>query len=335
MEENMTSSSRNEPVVGIDLGGTSVAVGLVTPAGGLLECGEFPTEAGRGPEHVVQNIGRRVRSIAKSSDVPISLAGIGAPGPLDTATGMIVEMPNLGWRNLPLREMLHRELGFPVFLENDANAAAYGEFWVGAGAGSRCLVGLTLGTGVGGGIVIGGEVFRGVSDAAAEFGHMIVEIGGRRCGCGKSGCLEQYASAAAVARRAAELVAAGGSSLLADLTGGDVSLVTSEMVCRAAGEGDCLAGRVIAEAVSTLAVAVSNIVNALNPDTVVIGGGLAGAGDLLFGPLRAQVADLTFEVQCRAMHIVPTALGRCAGVIGSAGLALVRSGAGIGVTREG
>jgi glucokinase len=320
----MISPSTDECFIGIDLGGTSVSVGFVTPTGKILHCEESATDRAKGPEHVVRIIGSMARKLKNNSGLTPSAAGIGAPGPLDTRTGVISEMPNFDWSNVPLCDMLRRELGIPVYLENDANAAAFGEYRAGAGAGSRCLVCLTLGTGIGGGLVIDGNVFRGVSDAAAEFGHMIVEIDGRACGCGKRGCLERYASATAVAGRAVERLGAGEPSMLYDMTGGKVSLVSAEMVARAAGEGDRLAAEVITEAVSYLAVGVSNLLNILNPDVVVIGGGLSGAGDLIMEPLRIRTEELSFRVQNDVVRIIPSALGRHAGVIGSALLALAR-----------
>jgi glucokinase len=316
-------ADNNPFILGIDVGGTSTGVGIVTALGKLEESVTIPTEAGSGPRDVVRRIGSAAKDLMKRHDGKVALAGAGAPGPLDIRTGVVIEMPNLGWKDVPLRVMLEEELGLVTHLDNDANSAAFGEYWVGAGMGARLLVCFTLGTGVGGGIVVDGEVLRGVSGAAAEFGHMLVETGGRRCKCGKHGCLEAYASATAIAARARERLEAKESSVLRDLAGGDSSLVTSKLVSEAALAGDGLAREIIEETARYLAVGVSNVMNLLNPDVVVIGGGVIGAGDLLLDPLREFVRELTFEVHFRDARIVAAALGSEAGIVGAAGIALV------------
>lgn len=309
-------------ILGIDLGGTSTGVGIVTSLGKLEESVSFPTEARGGPEQAVRAIGAAARDLLARHDGKVALVGVGAPGPLDIRTGVVIEMPNLGWKNVPLRAMLEEEFGLVTHLDNDANAAAFGEYWVGAGRGARLLVCFTLGTGVGGGIVLDGAVLRGASGAAAEFGHMLIEPSGRKCSCGKSGCLEAYASATAIAARARERLEMRRDSTLRDLTARDPSLLTSKLVAEAAGKGDVLALEIIEETARYLAVGISNVMNVLNPDAVVVGGGVMGAGDLLLGPLRDFVRELTFDVQYRDARIVAAALGGEAGIVGAAGIAL-------------
>jgi glucokinase len=217
--------------------------------------------------------------------------------------------------------MLEEELGLPAHLDNDANAAAYGEYWVGAGRGAKVLVCFTLGTGIGGGIVLGGAVMRGVSGAAGEFGHMVIQPGGRSCKCGKYGCLETYASGTHIAARARERLEKGEQSILRELVKNDLSLVSAELVSQAVAEGDPLACDIMEKTARYLALGISNVMNMLNPDVVVLGGGVMGAGDQLLVPTREFVRELTFEPQWRDARIVPASLGTRAGMVGAAGIA--------------
>ncbi len=310
--------------LGIDLGGINIGIGIVDDEGKLCKFTSVLTEIDPGPEHVVQQIGEAAVNLMDGFEGGVSLAGMGAPGPLDTSTGLVLEMPNFGWENVELGRMMEDELGIKTFIDNDANAAAFGEWWVGAGIGARTLVCFTLGTGVGGGIVLNGDVFRGASDAAAEFGHIIVQPNGRKCGCGKTGCLEAYASATAIAARARALAETGESAPLLELAGGDVSRITSELVSKAARGGDWLSCGIMEEAGRYLAIGISNVMNTLNPDVIVIGGGVAAAGDLIFVPLKKLVRELTFDILNRSVRIVPAKLGIEAGTVGAAGIARKR-----------
>ncbi|MFQ6103480.1 MAG: ROK family protein [Candidatus Glassbacteria bacterium] len=310
--------------LGIDVGGSNTGIGVVRPSGELVVSTKISTDVRRGPKQLVSMIGETARRLMDECCAEVRLVGMGTPGPLDTHKGIVLEMPNLGWKNVPLGQMVQEELGITTYLDNDANAAAFGEWWVGAGVGARVLVCFTLGTGVGGGIVIDGSVFRGVKGAAAEFGHMIIQLNGRVCKCGKRGCLEAYASASAIASRARERAEAGDLPALLELAGGEVSRITSEMVSQSALEGDRFAQKIMEETASYLAIGVSNVMNALNPDVVVIGGGVMGAGDMILEPLRRFVRELTFEAIDDSARIVPAKLGREAGVIGAAGIAMMR-----------
>ena len=199
--------------VGIDLGGTNLKLGLVSADGRVLARHAAPTEAAGGPGHVLARMAQAVRDVCTAGEADLAdMAAVGAavPGVLDWNAGQVVFSPNLpGWRNVAVRDILQKDLGRPVVLENDANAAAYGEFRCGAARTVRSMFILTLGTGVGGGIIYDGHMVRGSSDTAAELGHMVVQYGGRLCGCGNRGCLEAYASATAVVGRAKEAIAGG------------------------------------------------------------------------------------------------------------------------------
>ena len=309
-------------IAGVDIGGTNLRVGMV-PARGAPPAAVVsePTGPHQDPADIVNRIVSMVRgSIAEVGPDRVAGVGIGAPGPLDRRSGTVLETPNLGWRNVPLRDMVSRELGLPAVLDNDANCAAFGEWWLGAGRGSDRLIGLTLGTGIGGGVILGGEVYHGASDAAGEVGHMCVDFDGRLCACGSRGCVEAYASGPAIAARAVEGIANGARSILAAHARSDPDAVTAEAVCNAAAAGDDYAARILDEAARILAAAVANLVNLLNPDVIVIGGGVAAAGDLLFGPLRDEVHRRTFRSARDACRIVPAGLPATAGIIGAAGL---------------
>jgi glucokinase len=246
--------------------------------------------------------------------------GIGAPGPLNRRTGILVEAPNLGWRNFPLRELVSKAVGLPAEVDNDANCATFGEWWMGAGQGSKTLVGLTLGTGIGGGFIVNGELHHGASDAAGEFGHTTIDSTGRKCKCGNYGCLEAYASGPNIAARAVEGIEAGVESVLAELVEGDLDKVTAATVYEAVVLGDLYAHEVMKETAKFLGVGVANLLNALNPDAVVIAGGVTRAGDHLFVPLLKEVRRRAFRSAVEACRIVPAALPETAGVIGAAGI---------------
>ncbi|MBW3631116.1 MAG: ROK family protein [Gemmatimonadetes bacterium] len=284
-------------IVGVDVGGTNVVVGLVPVEGGEVRAFHSrPTEAKRGADFVVARIVEMVEhSIATvlreegGTRADIAGVGIGSPGPLDRATGVVINTPNLGWRNFPLRDLIANALHLPATLDNDANCATYGEWWLGAGRQAHSLVGFTLGTGIGGGIVLNGEIYHGVSDAAGEIGHMTIDSTGRKCNCGNYGCLEAYASGPAIALRAIEGIEAGETTILVDLVKGNLESITAATVYEAVVRGDTYATEVMKDTAKFLGTGIANIINILNPEMVVISGGVTRAGDHLFEPLRAEV----------------------------------------------
>ncbi|MDX2208455.1 MAG: ROK family protein [Gemmatimonadales bacterium] len=311
-------------VLGIDIGGTNLVVGAVRDDGGqVVAAASRPTNPKRGPDAVIDEIiamGRETLS-ALAAEVPGSKViglGIGSPGPLDTRRGVVLLTPNLGWVDMPVRDRLAGGLGLPAHLDNDANCAILGECWVGAGRGARCVIGLTIGTGIGGGIVVDGRLHHGVADCAGEIGHMTINVNGRRCGCGNDGCLEAYASGPAIAARAIEQLRAGASSRLTSLVDGDIDRVTAATVYEAAAAGDLFADEVVRDTARYLGVGVANLLNIFNPDRVVIAGGVTRAGNHLFEPLRREVARRAFRPAVDSCTIVPAALGDHAGVIGAA-----------------
>jgi glucokinase len=243
--------------------------------------------------------------------------GIGSPGPLNRESGVVIVTPNLGWRDFPLRDAVSDRVGLPATLDNDANCATLGEWWCGAARGGRHVVGLTIGTGIGGGLILNGELYHGASDAAGEVGHTSIDGTGRRCKCGNYGCLEAYASGPAIAERATEALAGDEASLLRTLVDGDLSRITARTVYEAATRGDPLAREVVRETARFLGTGVANLVNIFNPDVVVLAGGVTDAGDALFEPLRAEVRRRAFRPAVEACRIVPGSLAGSAGVVGA------------------
>lgn len=281
-----------------------------------------PTAPGRGADAIVDDLVAMAReSIDRLAgldpDAAILGLGVGAPGPLDTARGVVLLTPNLGWVDMPLRDRLAEALGLDAVLDNDANCAVLGECWVGAARGARHAIGMTIGTGIGGGLVLDGRLHHGASDCAGEIGHMTIDMDGRRCGCGNYGCLEAYASGPAIAMRAIEEIRIGTASRLPEIAGG-VEAITAQTVFEGAKAGDEVALEVVRDTAHYLGAGIANLLNIFNPDLVVIAGGVTQAGDLLFEPLRREVVRRAFRPAVDACRIVPGTLQGLAGVYGAA-----------------
>jgi len=315
----------HQHVVGVDLGGTNIKAGVCDESARVLTKLSITTEAQRGPERVLDRIAEAAGLAAEQAGLSlarIGAVGVGAPGTIDFDAGVVTIAPNLpGWQDVPLRAGVAQRLGVTTIIENDANAAAFGEYWVGAGAKADPMVLLTLGTGVGGGIVIGGQLLHGASGAAAELGHLIVRFGGRQCGCGNRGCLEAYASASAVAARFREAIEGGAESVLAHRVRAGEE-ITSEGIYRAAVDGDGLCQRIIEETGVLLGYGIVSVVHALNPQRVVLSGGMIGAGAMLMEPVRRTVCEMAFPLSQKPLEVVFATLGGDAGFIGAAGCAL-------------
>ncbi|MDB4894786.1 MAG: transcriptional regulator/sugar kinase [Firmicutes bacterium] len=314
-------------VLGLDIGGTKLAAGVVAPDGRLLSWQRTPTGAAEGPGAVIGRLLRLGRLAVERAGVDwrqIAAAGVGCGGPLDPDQGVILGPPHLpGWVELPLGHRLEGALGIPVYIDNDANAAALGEHRFGAGRGTSNLVYLTISTGVGGGVIINDRLYRGENGNAGEIGHMSVDYKGRRCVCGRQGCLEAYVSGTAIAARAREAVQAGRPSALRELAG-HACRITAELVVAAMQAGDALAAAIWAETVTILAAGLTNVIHIYNPRLVVLGGGVTNAGDLLFEPVRRLALGAAFPRLAAAVEIVPARLGGQVGVFGAAAVALDR-----------
>jgi glucokinase len=311
-------------IIGIDLGGTNIVAGCIREDGNALYALlSEPTRAEEGADAVVNRIvglARRSMAAAKQ-EVPgleVIGIGIGAPGPLDIHKGIVLLTPNLGWVNMPLRQRVGDALGLPAALDNDANCAVLGEWWRGAARGTRMALGLTIGTGIGGGIIIDGRLYHGATDLAGEMGHTTIDANGRRCKCGNYGCVEAYASGPNIALRAVEAIESGAETDLPARVGGDLTRITAQTVYESAHDGDDLALEVVHDTAKFLGAAVANFVNIFNPEVIVVCGGVTLAGDTLFVPLRREVSRRAFKPAVQACRIVPGELTGSAGVYGAA-----------------
>lgn len=307
--------------IGVDVGGTKVAAMVVDGDGVILDRRHVDT-----PASDAEQAARTVVGVAREllADHPESATvGVGAAGLVDR-DGVMRFAPNIAWSEFPLRERIERGVGLPTLVDNDANVAAWGEFRFGAGKGSVDMLLVTVGTGIGGGIVTGGRLFRGAHGLAAEIGHVIVEPNGPRCGCGNLGCWEQVASGRAIGRMGVQAGREHPESLLVRLAGGDAEAITGPLVTEAAQRGDPIATHVLAEVGRRLGEGIAGLVNVLDPDVVVVGGGVVEAGDLLLEPARRAFAGAVEAAEHRpAVPIVAASLGNDAGGVGAADLARV------------
>lgn len=311
--------------IGIDLGGTSMKLGIVDESGRLLRKMEKPTRGEEGPEAGLARMAEHAKELAEVSGYPWSQVaglGIGLPGFLDIQQGEILRLTNIPWERVPVRAVLEEKLGVPVIIDNDANVAALGEAWSGAGSGFRDMICITLGTGVGGGVIVDGRLVHGVSGMAGEIGHIGIEEDGALCGCGQRGCVETIASATGMIRLVEEGLASGRQSILKEPA--QQGELNTRTLFAAAARRDGLALEVIDRATDALGrmMAILSVVN--NPAAYIIGGGVSQAGDSLFVPLRRAYAKHALPDVARGVQILPAQLGNDAGVIGAAALTVKR-----------
>src|SRR4030042_1645041 len=310
------------PVLTVDLGGTKIMTAVVLPDGRLWSQNYCLTMADRGPEVLIDRVLSAVNGVMAQARLRTSeLIGLGvaAAGILDTKKGVVTTSPNLPhWHNVQLRDILAEKLGIVTYIINDANAAAVGEHRFGVGRGFTNMIYLTVSTGIGGGIIVDGELYSGTDGCAGELGHMTVEVDGPRCHCGNFGCLEALASGWAVVREAVKRINQGEKSSIIELVDGRLEDITAEKVAMAARQGDRLAADIVREAANYLGVGLANLVNIFNPELIVIGGGLSKMGDMLLKPARKVVKERAFKLPTRTVRIVRARLGSSAGIIGAA-----------------
>ena len=311
--------------IGVDLGGTNIVSAIVNYQGKIVSRLKVPTLADRGKEATIKRIIETIQeNIVQSSVAPGDIIGIGigAPGPLDVKKGIINFAPNLpGWRDVPLRKILEDEFNMKVVLENDANAAAWGERCFGAGQGVNNLVCFTLGTGIGGGIIINGKIYHGNNYGAAELGHMTVNKDGPRCNCGNYGCLEAYSSATGIKNRIKNRIKEGMKSKFLDFDEDKLfESLRLKSIFEAARKGDRLTKDIVEEAISYLGIAIANIANILNPEMVVLVGGITNEGNKLLIPLGEEVKKRALYSNYKSLKIVIGKLAGNAGVLGAAAL---------------
>ena len=306
------AAAARSPVLGLDIGGTKLAAGVVDDSGRVHSFLVTPSEADRGPDEMLPRLFELGRRAVEQSGLAIEAVGIGCGGPLDAAKGLLLSPPHLpGWRDVPVTALAEQAFGRPATLENDATAAAAAEHRYGAGVGVRSMIYLTLSTGVGGGIVVDGRLYRGAVGNGGELGHVTVDWHGRECrGCGRRGCLEAYVSGTSIAERSRE---AG------------LPYATAEEVAAAARAGDPPAVAVWDETVEALACGLTSIVNLFEPELVVVGGGVARAGEQLLGPARTWVLEHAMGPAAGAVDIVQAALGDQVGVVGAAAIVYDRA----------
>ena len=314
----------NKPfLIGVDLGGTNLKTGLVNMDGNILK--KIVTDTGGGKDIVLKQIVKAIENIiskAEKDKSEIAGIGIGSPGLVDSEKGIIRGLTNIeGFENVHMKEYVEATLGIPTSIDNDVNVMAYGELKCGAGKDAMNIVCLTLGTGVGGGIIIDGNIYRGSSLSAGEIGHIPVNVDGPKCICGGKGCLESYIGRDRIIKRTIEKLTHGKESTIPKLVAGDLEKITPKIVCEAATTGDMLAIEIWRETAQYLAAALAGIINVLNPELIVVGGGIANAGKYLFDPLRDMIKKRIFPFLAEKTRIVRAQLGEEAGIIGSAMLA--------------
>ncbi len=308
-------------VIGIDLGGTNLKAGIVDTDGKILHRLSIKTNSHANSQAISDQIFSLIDEIIQSSPVKESDVigvGLGSPGLVDKKGETILFSPNLPrWRNIPIKRIVAERFSKPCVLENDANAAAWGEKWVGVGKGASSLVMLTLGTGIGGGIIIDNKLWRGANNVAAEIGHMVIQVDGPQCNCGNRGCVEVYASATGMVRRFREALKSGA---LSSVKISDE--ITAKMINDAALQGDRTSLAIMEETGRYLGIALINIMHVLNPEMIVLAGGMIDSGELLMNPIRQVVRQGAFEASYKDTNIVFSKLGNDAGIIGAAGCLL-------------
>lgn len=307
--------------IGVDIGGTNVKIALVNKQGEVSYPKTVPTHAEKGYEYTINNIIQCIKDLMQEAGMDKnSLEGIGFgfPGQIDCDNGVVRILPNIpGWIDVPVAEIMQKEFGVPVKVDNDVRCMALAELNYGAGAGCKNLVCITVGTGIGSGLVVNGKLVRGASNAAGEIGHIKLQMhDGPICGCGDTGCFEAFASGPAIVAMAKEYIAGGKGTKYREIAGSTES-ITPAIVCQAAQQGDVVAKKIFERMGEYLGIGLSGVVNLLNPEKIVIGGGVADADDILFEPLRRTLKDRAMPIQGDAVTVVKAQLGNTAGLIGA------------------
>lgn len=310
-------------VIGVDLGGTKISCALADFEGRVVAQTTIPTLANEGDVPVLGRIIKSIEMVLEEGNAvanDVATIGIGSPGPLDARNGVIITTPNLPFNNFQLVQPIKEKFSIPTYLDNDANVAAIAEFMFGAGKGTENMVYITVSTGVGGGAILNGKIYRGSTSNALEIGHTTVFPGGARCGCGNIGCLEATSSGTAIGRRANEAVNSKVETSLRNY-----EAVTSYEVFKEAEKGDIVSKKILDEAFTYLGIGVANVIASFDPDKVIIGGGVSKGGDVLFNKVQEVVNERCFKSMAEHCKIVPAGLGTDAGVLGAVALAIMES----------
>ena len=322
----MAESNKAEYIVGVDLGGTKVLAGVFKNSLDCIGTAKVSTKAQRGVDKVIERVARCVQDAIDEADLSLKQIGgigIGAPGAVDFETGTVIFAPNLeGWKDVTLKKDLEKQLGVPVFVENDANIAVLGVHVAELKAKPRHVVGIFVGTGIGGGLILNGELFSGTNHTAGEIGHMVVDVNGPKCGCGNKGCFEAVASRTAIFQQIKAGVKDGQKTLLTEMLGDDLSDLRSGDLRKAIRRGDKFVDRVVEGAAEYIGIATANLVNILGPEVVVLGGGVIEAlADEMMSVIVETANDYAMPGTMKGVDIIASKLGDNAGITGAAVLA--------------
>jgi len=309
--------------IGVDLGGTNIAVGLVDEIGNIFSKNSVPTHSEREYSEIIKDMATLILDLINKEGLKIEdfqSIGVGSPGVPNCSEGEIVYASNIKFRNVPLRKELQKYINLPVYVNNDANVAAYAESVKGAAKGAKCAVAITLGTGIGSGIVVDGKIFSGFNNAASELGHMVVEMDGEQCGCGRRGCWELYASATACIRQTKKVASENPQSLINKLVDGDLNKIDAKIAFDAAKRGDIAGQKIVDQYIKYIGEGLANIVNIFQPEVIVIGGGVCKEGEFLLAPLRKHIEENTFAPShnIKIAELKVAQMGNDAGIVGAA-----------------
>ncbi len=305
--------------IGIDVGGTNVKIALVNEKGSIIYSNSIPTRAEMGYEYTINNMKDAIKDLlkeTKSEPKNIEGMGFGFPGQIDCKKGVVRLAPNIpGWVEVPIADIMQKEFGIPTRVDNDVRCAALGELNFGAGIGCENLICITVGTGIGSGLIVNGKLVRGASNAAGEIGHIKLDMtGGPLCGCGDRGCLEAFASGPSIVAMAEEYIKGGKSTKYRELANPEI---TPYIVSEAAKLGDPVAKRIFTIVGEYIGIGLASVVNLLNPEKIIVGGGVAAAGDILMTPIKETLVKRAMPISGSAVQVVPAQLGNTAGVIGA------------------
>jgi glucokinase len=308
--------------LGFDLGGTNMVAGVVDQEYHIISKSSMPTKAGRPVEEVTLDMAETSKEAVRQAGLElsdISSWGIGMPSYINPATNLLVHANNFGWKNIPVHEHLQKHISLPIYISNDANCAVYGEALAGAAKKYTDAIMLTLGTGVGGGIVMNKKIYSGFDNMGAELGHTKLVYNGVQCTCGQHGCLESYCSSTALIRRAKELIKTNPDSLIMKIAGYDSTKINGEIIFESSKKGDPLASALVEEYIGYLAAGISTFITIFRPQIIILGGGIAHAGDMLLEPLNRKLYTSTFAAEEIGIpKVIRAELGNDAGIIGAA-----------------
>ncbi len=313
--------------IGVDLGGTNIAIGIVNQDMEIVRKTSIPTDCPRDAEEIVDDIVKTIGELCVQMSIEIESLewiGVGTPGSVNSETGVVERAHNLGFYDTPLMDIISDRISAPCFVENDANAAAYGEFLAGAAKGAKNAVCVTIGTGIGGGIIIDSKIYSGSNFFGAELGHMVIDMNGKQCNCGRKGCMEQYCSATALIEQTKEAMLNNKYSVMWELCGGELEKVSGRTAFDAMKKDDETAKNIIKTYIGYLGCGITNLINIFQPDILMVGGGISKEGETLLAPIREYVSRESFDCNpIKATKIVAAQLGNDAGIIGAAMLGLL------------